>query len=239
MAIYAIADTHLSLSTEKPMHIFGSRWHNWDKLIIKNWLETITDNDTVIIAGDISWAIDLDEALQDLKLIDALPGKKIISHGNHDYWWATIAKMNVFFQKHNISTINFLHNNAYQIENMIICGTRGWYNDEKSAPKETDYDKIIKREVCRLELSIKEGLKYPENFEKVVFFHFPPVFKNYICREIIDVLKKYNIKKCYYGHIHSYYDMPNISTFEGISFQIISADYLNFRPICIKYLTNY
>lgn len=237
MAIYAMSDTHLCIETDKPMDIFGSRWSNWDKKIVSGWLNTVTENDTVIIPGDISWGIDFDEAKEDLKLIEALPGKKLISHGNHDYWWSTASKMNKFMEENRMVSIGILYNNAYIVEDRIICGSRGWFTDEKTAQGRkinADYDKIVNRECIRLEMSLKEAEKLnstlPEPLPLAAFFHFPPVFAQYICQPLVDVLHKYNVTDCYYGHIHGQYDVPPVIEHEGISFRIISADYLNFKP---------
>ena len=237
MAIYVMADTHLSSETNKPMNIFGNRWHEWDKKIIDGWLNTVTENDTVVIPGDISWGIDFSEAKEDLKLIEALPGKKLISHGNHDYWWSTASKMNKFMEENDIRTISILYNNAYAIEDRIICGSRGWYTDEKTAQGakiKADYAKIVNRECVRLELSLKEAEKINSTLSTPLplsaFFHFPPVFAQYICRPIVDLLHAYGVTDCYYGHIHGQYDIPPVTEFEGINFRIISADYLDFKP---------
>ena len=241
MSIFALSDTHLSTLVDKPMDIFGYRWTDWDKKLIRGWLETVTDTDTVVIPGDISWGIDLTAAREDLLLINALPGKKLISHGNHDYWWSSAAKMNAFMKDNGIGTIGLLYNNAYAVEDRIICGTRGWYTDEKTAQSariKADYDKIVNRECVRLELSLKEAERInatlTEKLPLTAFFHFPPVFGQYICRPLLDMLHAYGIKECYYGHIHGQYDVPPEAEFEGITFRIISADYLNFRPLKVN-----
>lgn len=242
MAIFVLADTHLSTVTEKPMDIFGKRWLDWDKKLIRNWLDAVGEEDTVVISGDISWGISLDDAKEDLCLINALPGKKLISHGNHDYWWSTASKMNAFFKENELHTISLLYNNAYMIEDKIICGTRGWYTDEhtaNAAKLKADYAKLVNREAIRLELSLKEAEKLclssesEISAEKLAFFHFPPVFGQYVCRPLVDLLHAHEVKRAYYGHIHGQYDIPPEVEFEGIHFSIISADYLNFRPMRI------
>ena len=241
MSIYAMSDTHLCLQTDKPMDVFGSRWSDWDKKIIEGWLETVTEADTVIIPGDISWGMDFEDARKDLKLIEALPGRKLISHGNHDYWWSTAAKMNKFMEENGIGSIGILYNNAFIVEDRVICGTRGWYTDEKtaqSAKVKADYDKIVNRECVRLELSLKEAEKLNSTLSAPLplsaFFHFPPVFAQYICQPLIDLLHKYNVTDCYYGHIHGQYDVPPVTEYEGITFRIISADYLLFKPLKVN-----
>ncbi len=234
MSLFSIADLHLSLTTDKPMDKFGSRWQGYQDKINKRWRAVVTDDDTVIVPGDISWAIDLEEALADLKFLDSLPGKKIIGKGNHDYWWSTVTKMKAFFEANGITTIDFLFNNAYETDDAIIAGTRGWYVEEKLQVTETaDYQKIVSRENARLELSLKEAMKLKGDSEKpiLVYFHFPPVFKNFRCDEFIETMKKYKIRNCYFGHIHSNYLIPKTVETDGIMMTIISADYLDFVPM--------
>ncbi|MBR6677080.1 MAG: metallophosphoesterase [Clostridia bacterium] len=234
MSLFSIADLHLSLSVNKPMDKFGHRWQGYAEKLEKRWRAVVSDDDTVVVPGDISWGIDLNEALADLKLIDSLPGKKIIGKGNHDYWWSTVTKMNAFFEENGITTIEFLYNNAIETEDAIIAGTRGWYVEEKLQVTETaDYQKIVNRENARLEMSLKEAVKLRGDGDKpiLVYFHFPPVFKDFRCNEFIETMKKYGIKSCYFGHIHSNYSIPKTVETDGIRMTIISADYLDFIPM--------
>lgn len=234
MSIFSIADLHLSQTVNKPMDKFGSRWTNHTEKLIKRWNAVVTDNDTVIIPGDISWGISLEEALEDLLLIDKLPGKKLIGKGNHDYWWGTLTKMYQFFEENQIHSIQFLYNNAYEVEDYIVCGTRGWYVEEKlQNEKNADYEKIVNRENLRLEMCIKEAeaLRGDSNKQILVYFHFPPVFKSFVCREFVDTLKKHNIKNCYFGHMHGQYNVQRTTEFEGIRFNLISSDFLDFIPM--------
>ncbi len=234
MSLFSIADLHLSLTVQKPMDKFGSRWTDHTAKLEKRWRAVVSDGDTVIIPGDISWAIDLEEALADLLFIDSLPGKKLLGKGNHDYWWSTVTKMKAFFAEHGISTIDFLYNNAHETEDAIIAGTRGWYVEEKLQVTETaDYAKIVARENARLELSLREAVKLRGDSEKpiLVYFHFPPVFKNFRCDEFIETMKSFGIKNCYFGHIHSNYLIPRSTETDGITMTIISADYLDFVPM--------
>ena len=157
MALFVIADTHLSESSEKPMSVFGSRWNGWTDKLCENWKNMVSESDTVIIPGDISWAMTLGEALLDLKLLDSLPGTKIISKGNHDYWWNTLKKNEEFYKANGITTVKHLYNNSYEVEDVILCGCRGWYYDEKNAPENADYDKIVAREAGRLERILKSA----------------------------------------------------------------------------------
>ena len=234
MSIFTIADLHLSTnaSTNKSMEVFGKRWRDYVEKLKRNWNAIITPNDTVILPGDISWAMTLAEAREDLLLLDSLPGNKIIGKGNHDFWWATLKKTETFFEENEIHSIRCLYNNAYLVENLVICGSRGWFNDESlnGIPENTDYEKIVKREAMRLRLSLEDGKQYPEELERVVFLHFPPVFREFRCEEILNVLKEYGVKQCFYGHIHGCYDQPSSFMEDGITFSLISADYLNFTP---------
>jgi len=234
MSVYVLSDTHLSITKNKPMDIFGRRWQNHTEKLRSEWLDTVSDGDTVVVPGDISWAMTLDEAEADLKFLDSLPGTKLIGRGNHDYWWNTAKKMYSYFEQKGITTLKLLYNNAYDVGDFIVCGSRGWYNDEDTSPKDSDYKKIVAREAMRIELSINEARKLDAEKPIVMFLHFPPVFRDYICREIVDVLHKHNITRCYFGHIHALYDIQPTFNFEGIDFYIVSADYLNFRPSRIE-----
>lgn len=225
MSLFAIADLHLSLSVNKPMDIFGDRWSNHVEKLTKNWNETVSENDIVVIPGDISWAINFDEAKADFDYINKLNGTKIISKGNHDYWWSTLSKLNAFLAENNFDTIKFLHNNHYSYENYGICGTRGWIN-ETSVPADA---KVLAREAQRLEVSIKSALN--ENLEPIVFLHYPPVFGNESNYDILDVMYKYNVKECYYGHLHgNAHKYAICGEREGINFNLIAADFVQFCP---------
>lgn len=205
MSIYAISDLHLSYGVDKPMNVFGKVWENYEKKIEQNWKETVKEDDIVIIAGDISWGINLNEALPDFKFIDSLPGKKIIMRGNHDYYFSTKTKLELFLKENNLTTISVLHNNAIDLGDYILCGTRGWGKTENT-DKKLD-QKIIEREAIRLRMSLEEGKKLQNrgvNKDIIVALHFPPFISNYQ-----DILKEYGVKKCIYGHLHriwSFYD---------------------------------
>lgn len=233
MALFVLADTHLSITTHKPMDIFGSRWKDHTNRIKEEWEATVTPDDTVVIPGDISWGMNFEEAREDFHFLDSLPGHKLISKGNHDYWWATKSKQDAFFEEEGITTISQLYNNAYKIGDLMVCGSRGWYSDDHNAPKDSDYQKIVNREVGRMELSIKAANEIDPDAEKLMFLHFPPVFGDYVCEEIVDCLVNNGIKRCYYGHIHGKYSAPSVINHKGIDFYIISADYLNFKPMLI------
>ncbi|MBP3918309.1 MAG: metallophosphoesterase [Clostridia bacterium] len=244
MSVFVMADTHLSLCVNKPMDKFGSRWKNHTEKIRENWMNTVSAEDTVVIPGDLSWGINLDESLADFRFIDSLPGKKILLKGNHDYWWDTVKKMTSFFEANGIATMSFLHNSAVRCENFILCGSRGWYTEDKKIVTQNDVDtkKMIAREVGRLKLSLDAGKALQKqvmetegkNLEMLVFLHFPPYFKGYICDEIILELYRYGIERCYFGHIHGVYDVPVTRKYMDISFTLTAGDFLNFIPLKIE-----
>lgn len=235
MSLYVIADLHLSKSTEKPMDIFGSRWDGYMDKIEKRWRETVSEEDTVVVAGDISWAMTTSELGPDFDFIESLPGKKILSKGNHDYWWQTKAKLDAFIKERGYKTISFLHNNAYIVDDFIICGSRGWYNEDKpKLLRGADSAKIIAREVERIKHSVECGRALSEKDgrerELLMFLHFPAIFPGYMCDEIIMELYRAGVKRCWYGHIHGSYDAPAVMKYADIEFRLISADYVNFIP---------
>lgn len=232
MAIYAISDLHLSFGVNKPMNIFGKVWEDYEKTIETNWKNTATDDDTIIIPGDISWAMTLEESVKDFEYIDSLPGKKIILRGNHDYYFSTKTKMQNFFKDKGLENFSVLHNNAYAIEDYIICGSRGWGKTENNDVEQDK--KIIAREEIRLENSLKEGKKLQDEFlEKgihkdiIVALHFPPFISNFQ-----EIMKKYNVKKCVYGHLHGYgHNMVREGNIDGIEYKMVGCDYTNFKLI--------
>ena len=233
MGVFVLSDTHLSFSTDKPMNVFSRRWDGHAEKICAEWTKTVGVSDTVVIGGDVSWAMSLEDALPDLSFLESLPGAKILMRGNHDYWWSTARKLNAAIERHGFGTISFLHNNAYNAGALTLCGTRGWYNEKKNAPPDTDYEKIVAREAGRLELSLGAGEKIRDGRELVVFLHFPPVFMDFVCEELIAVMKSHGVRRCYFGHIHGVYDMPPRFDREGIAFIPASADFLEFRPLAV------
>ncbi len=239
MALFVLSDTHLSFSDDKPMDVFGRRWQDYTYKLEKNWNSVVTDDDTVVIAGDISWAMSHMGAVKDFDFINRLKGKKIIGKGNHDYWWTSLKKLGEMLDTFKYDTIRFLYNNAYYVDGYIIAGSRGWYFDEnnRNAPENADFDKIVAREVVRLELSLNEAERLKSecapDAEILVFLHFPPVYGGFECKPITDVLKKHGIKRCYFGHIHASYDVPRSIEHDGITYYITSADYLEFTPLKI------
>lgn len=227
MALYAIGDTHLSFGTNKPMDMF-SGWENYTQRLKEQWLSCVTNQDTVVIAGDISWGMTLQQAAPDFAFLHDLPGQKLLMKGNHDYWWTTKQKMEDFFHVKGFDSLHILYNNAYKIDDKVVCGSRGWFFDDESEHSE----KILAREAGRLRLSIEAGLKLEGT--PIVFLHYPPITQSDSCKEMMAVLKEYQIQKCYYGHLHAQSTQYAVnSKVEGIDFQLISADYLKFKPLLI------
>lgn len=230
MAIYTIADLHLSFNANKPMNVFGQNWQNYEKKIKKDWLSKVKQEDIVILPGDFSWAMYLNETEKDFEFINNLPGKKILLKGNHDYWWTTVTSMRKYLKEKNFENIDFLYNNSYEFEYKIIAGTRGWILSE-----EQEDIRLTKREVARLELSIKSGIEqFGDNKEIIVFMHYPPVTKNYMNTEYIELMKKYNIKRCFYGHLHANSIQDAVEgNVQGIELKLVSSDGLDFKLLRI------
>lgn len=234
MSVYVISDLHLSTNADKSMEVFGPRWQNYTQRLERNWRALIEPEDHVIIPGDISWGLTLEDAIPDLKFLDSLPGHKIIGKGNHDFWWQTLTKIKKAFAKHDISSIDILYNNSMIVENMIICGTRGWYNGDRSVSvNETDNQKIVNREAIRLRLSLQSAvaLRGDGDMPIAVFMHFPPVWSDTVCREILDVLHEFDITRCFFGHIHGNAEVSREFIFEDVRFTLVSSDHLAFTPI--------
>lgn len=224
MSLYAIADLHLSLSSGKPMNIFPG-WDNHVERLEKNWQATVSPDDTVVVPGDISWAINFEEAKADFDFINRLNGHKVIMKGNHDYWWSSMAKMNRFLEENGFDTITIVHNNYYPYGEYGICGTRGWIKDTEE-PADA---KVLAREAGRLEASIKAALA--DGKKPIVFLHYPPIFANDYNREILDVLFRYDIKNCYYGHLHgNAHRYAVCGEVDGINYQLIAGDFVQFCP---------
>ncbi len=222
MALYAIGDTHLSLNTPKPMDVFGGNWVGYvDKL--RAGFEIVRPEDTVVLCGDLSWGMSLEESKKDFQFLNDLPGRKVILKGNHDYWWMTASKMNRFFQDNGFQ-FELLHNCCRFYGDVALCGTRGWFLDEE---KGGHNEKMRNREVMRLEASLKAA----GDREKLVFLHYPPLYQGYRCPEILEVLKRYQVKRCFFGHLHGHSIRLAIEGVqEGTCFSLVSADSLNFIP---------
>lgn len=230
MSIYVIADLHLSFTQNKPMNIFGDNWTNHEEKIKQNWLEKVKPDDTVILPGDFSWATYLEDTKLDFEYLNNLPGKKILLKGNHDYWWTTLKSMRKFISDNNFENIDFLYNNSYLVEDKIIVGTRGWVLQDTEESR-----KMINRENERLKLSLKSAIEnFGEDKEIIVFMHYPPLSSknllNNLHLEFYKTMKQYDVKRCYYGHLHGNSHMDAIEgEIGGIDFNLVSADYLDFK----------
>lgn len=228
MSLYAIGDLHLCLGAPKPMDIFGGSWVGYmDKL--KRGMSCITEEDTTILLGDLSWALDLCEATDDFAWINEIPGRKIILKGNHDYWWNTATKFYKFCGENAFSNMFILNNNHYQYDGYAICGTRGWFFEEDRSGEHDE--KVFKRELIRLEASLKSAGDLP----KIVFLHYPPKYKGYECTEILSLLKKFDVRQCFYGHLHgASHGLAIEGLWDGVEYKLVSADKLEFIPYKVK-----
>ena len=227
MALYAIGDLHLCLGAPKPMDVFGGAWLGYmDKL--KQGMSVIGSEDTTVLLGDLSWSLDLAQAQADFSWINDIPGRKIILKGNHDYWWSTAKKFYSFCRENAFSDQWILNNNHYEYEGWAICGTRGWFFEQQRSSAQDE--KVFKRELIRLESSLISAGDLP----KKVFLHYPPLYKGYSCPEIIELLHKYNVRDCYYGHLHgASHALAIEGLWDGIHYHLVSADRLNFHPFQI------
>ena len=240
MSLFTIADLHLSTNADHSMDVFGPRWQDYMHKIEKNWRAVVTERDTVILPGDISWAMHLCEAVADFAFLDALPGKKLIGKGNHDFWWETAAKLHRFFEENNFRTLSLLYNNAYEVEDFIVCGTRGWFleEDKQQTVGSVDFAKIQNRELQRLKLSMDAAKtlqkKNGPQKEILVFLHFPPVWNGFVWQEFIDLMREYGVRRVFCGHIHGVYHVPRVQMHEDLEIHLISSDFLEFIPYIIK-----
>ena len=228
MALYAISDLHLSLSGDKPMDVFSEEWKNHDVRIWENWLKKVKEEDTVLLAGDLSWSMKLQGGKEELDFVAGLPGRKIIIKGNHDYWWGSITKLNSMYDN-----MDFIQNNFFAYEDYAICGTRGWVLPGSSLFKEED-EKIFRREVLRLKMSLDAAKK--KGFQKfIVMIHYPPVNETFKDSEFTDIFEEYGVEKVIYGHLHGK-SLQRVMTGErkGVEYILTSCDYIGFDPVLIK-----
>lgn len=227
MALYAIGDLHLCLGAPKPMDIFGGAWVGYmDKL--KEGMSIIGPDDTTVLLGDLSWALDLEHSREDFAWINEIPGRKIILKGNHDYWWSTVAKFRKFCQENDFHDMEILNNNCFEYGDWAICGTRGWFFEEERSGKHDE--KVFKRELIRLETSLKAAV----DKNKMVFLHYPPRYRGYECKEILDLLNKYEVRRCYYGHLHGgSHKLAMEGLWDGVEFRLVAADYIDFKPVTV------
>lgn len=227
MALYVIGDLHLSFSADKPMHIFEG-WDHHEERLEKNWRRLVKPEDTVVIPGDVSWGMSLEESKTDFAFLNALPGSKLLLKGNHDYWWTTRRKMDAFFAEKGFDSLRIVHNDAVVVGEIAVCGTRGWFYDA-----EADADrKILMREVGRLQTSLAAAIATGK--EPVAFLHYPPVWGGKTCKPFLDVLRENGVKWCYYGHVHGQgIRQAFCGEIDGVTLQLASADALKFAPLHI------
>ncbi len=227
MALYAIGDTHLSLRCDKSMDVFGGGWDGYVAKLQEGFSD-LTPEDTVVLCGDISWGMSLEESREDFAFLDRLPGRKVVLKGNHDYWWSTATKMERFFEDSGFSSLELLHNNCRLWGDVALCGTRGWFYEEDRGEHSA---RVFQRELIRLEASLKAAGER----EKICFLHYPPVSQGYRCDEILELLERYRVGLCCYGHLHGASHRQAIcGTVGSTEFRLVSADYLGFRPMRLR-----
>lgn len=225
MALYTIGDLHLSLAKNKPMDVFGSEWTNHTEKLRESFA-ALQEEDLTVLCGDLSWGMGLEETLPDFLFVDSFPGKKILLKGNHDFWWTTVSKTKRFFAQHGVETIDILNNNCFTYGDYALCGTRGWFYEEERGGEHDK--KIMRREIMRLETSLKAAGER----EKLVFLHYPPLYQNYRCEEILALLKEHNVRLCCYGHIHGKGCRGAFTGWhDGTEYKLVSADAVNFSPV--------
>ena len=224
MALYAIGDLHLSLNAQKPMDVFGGAWSGYMEKL-KSGFSSVKPDDTTVLMGDLSWALDLDGARDDFAWINNIPGRKIILKGNHDYWWSTATKFQVFCRDNGFDKMHILNNNHFEYDGFAICGSRGWFFEEE---RSSDHDeKVFKRELIRLEASLRSAGDLP----KLVFLHYPPRYKGYTCDEMLEIFDRYQVRHCFYGHLHgASHTLAMEGQWDGVEYKLLSADRLNFQP---------
>lgn len=227
MALYALGDLHLAFGADKPMDIFGGRWQGYMDKLREN-LAVLKPEDTIVLLGDFSWALDLEGAWPDFAFLASYPGRKLLLKGNHDYWWTTAAKFARFCQENGFENLHLLHNNCYFYGDLALCGTRGWFFEED---KEGTHDeKVFRRELIRLETSLKAA----GSREKYCFLHYPPRYRGYTCPEILSLLGRYEVRACYYGHLHGdSHKLAMEGEWAGTRFSLVASDYVNFKPVLV------
>ena len=223
MALFVLGDPHLSLGAAKPMDIFPG-WNGYVERLENNWRKLVRPEDTVVLAGDISWAMRLTDTRHDFAFLQSLPGQKLILKGNHDYWWTTASKMKTFFTENGFQTLDILHNNCHFYGDVALCGTRGWFYEED---QQGHNEKVFNRELIRLEASLKAAGDRP----KLCFLHYPPLYQGYTCPEILALLERYRVARCYYGHLHGgSHRLAIEGEHNGVDYRLVAADYLRFVP---------
>ena len=227
MALYVLADLHLAYGADKPMDIFGGRWQGYQEKLAEN-LSILRSEDTLVIPGDFCWALDLEQGRADFEFFDRFPGRKLFVKGNHDYWWTTVSKFSKFCEENDFADMHLLHNTCFFYEDVALCGTRGWFFEEDQ--EGTHDEKVFRRELIRLETSLKAA----GDRGKICFLHYPPLYRGYTCPEILELLQKYRVSKCYYGHLHGdSHKLALEGEHYGIKFYLAASDYVDFKPILL------
>lgn len=230
MGLYVMGDTHLSLGTNKEMDIFGGNWVGYQEKLGES-LSQLGPEDTLVLAGDISWGMSLEQGRADFAFLAGLAPQILLLKGNHDYWWTTARKMEQFFAEEGFSNLSILHNNCHSYQNVALCGTRGWFYEEERGAHS---GKVFARELIRLEASLQAAENRADLQEKICFLHYPPLAQGYRCEEIVDLLKKYRVSRCYFGHLHGKSHQNRVEGLvEGVEFRLVSADFLGFCPLKI------
>ncbi len=229
VAIYAISDLHLCLSVDKPMDVFGAIWENYVQRLHENWRRIVAPQDIVLLPGDISWSTYIRNAYEDFQFINDLPGTKIITKGNHDYWWETLSKLNGYLDENGFDTIRFLHNSTYCYEDTVICGTKGYPDPTDLAAPTAEDDKLFLRELSRLELSLKKAQESGQE-RIIVLLHYPPRFNG----AYTELMERYGVAACVYGHLHAQSQrFAQQGEHNGVIYRLVSCDYLKFTPVKI------
>lgn len=231
MKVFAISDLHLSINSNKPMNIFGPVWENYLNKIEQSWNKLVSDDDVVLISGDISWAMKLNDAIPDLNYISQFKGKKIILRGNHDYWWSSISGVRSVLKQNMFA----IQNDAIKIGDTIFCGTRGWTVPEITH-KTPDDEKIYNREVIRLGLSLQDAKRLQQNNEKIiVMMHYPPFNSKMEDNEFTNLIEQYGVKTVVYGHLHSYDKKQKLIVYKNnVKYYLTSCDLIGNELIEIK-----
>lgn len=230
--LFSVSDLHLPLGVDKPMNIFGSQWDNYVERIADNWQSSVGVNDVVVLPGDFSWATYLEQSVKDFEFLDKLNGKKILSKGNHDYWWTTASKMKAFTAKYGFNSVDFMHNNCFMYGKTALCGSRGWVHPAWQ-PFSAEDCKIFEREVIRAELSLKSA----GDCKDIIYFNHYPVCSNKMeSNKLTELLHRYNVKEVVYGHLHSKSarECSVNGKYGSIRYRLVSADYVNFTPQLLR-----
>ncbi|MCD1147224.1 metallophosphoesterase [Peptoniphilus sp. KCTC 25270] len=231
--IWAIGDLHLDHTGQKPMDIFGGNWANHEERIFTFWKENIKEEDTVLIVGDISWALRLEDSVPDLERIHHMPGTKLLIKGNHDYWWSSLAKLNNL----DLHSLHYIFNTGRVINGVGYCGTRGWSDIDSNSFDEQD-EKIYKREMDRLNRSIdamEELGKENPIHTRIAMIHYPPFSSKGEPNDFAKILSERGIDLCIYGHLHAYGHKYIVEgEFDGVRYQCVSSDYIDFQPVKLE-----